>query len=173
LLPVVEKIQHLQLNIVWWSAFEPPPTGVFAGEEVTLMEHDHLIGQVQHRARLTSRGEAEVAVRATLQTLEERTSEGTYQNLIARLPQGIGDYQNGSEIDRRRPGERFGLDEFIERVARRESVRKQDAAFHARCVLEVVDEATTGRTMSHIKEELPQDFRPLFEAGSQGEMKTS
>jgi len=41
------------------------------------------------------------------------------------------------------------------------------------CVHEVVDEATTGRTMSHIKEELPQDFRPLFEAGSQGEMKTS
>ena len=96
------------------------------------MEHDHLIGQVQHRTRLASRGEAEVAVRATLQTLEERISEGTYQNLIAQLLQGIGDYQNGSEIDRRRLGERFGLDEFIERVARRESVRKQDAAFHAR-----------------------------------------
>jgi hypothetical protein len=89
LLPVVEKIQHLQLDIVWWSAFEPPPTGVFAGEEVTLMEHDHLIGQVQHRARLASRGEAEVAVRTTLQTLEERISEGTYQNLIAQLPQGM------------------------------------------------------------------------------------
>jgi uncharacterized protein (DUF2267 family) len=40
------------------------------------MDHDHLIGQVQHRARLTSRGGAEVAVRATLQTLEERISEG-------------------------------------------------------------------------------------------------
>jgi hypothetical protein len=40
-----------------------------------LMDHDHLIGQVQHRARLTSRGGAEVAVRATLQTLEERISE--------------------------------------------------------------------------------------------------
>jgi hypothetical protein len=53
------------------------------------MEHDHLIGQVQHRARLASRGEAEVAVRATLQTLEERISEGIYQNLIAQLPQGI------------------------------------------------------------------------------------
>jgi hypothetical protein len=26
------------------------------------MDHDHLIGQVQHRARVTSRGEAEVAV---------------------------------------------------------------------------------------------------------------
>ena len=35
---------------------------------------------MQHRARLTSRGGAEVAVRATLQTLKERISEGTYQN---------------------------------------------------------------------------------------------
>jgi len=43
-----------------------------------LMNHDHLIGQVQYRARLTSQGGAEVAVRATLQTLEERISEGTY-----------------------------------------------------------------------------------------------
>jgi hypothetical protein len=43
------------------------------------MDHDHLIGQVQHRARLTSRGGAEVAVRATLRALEERISEGTYQ----------------------------------------------------------------------------------------------
>jgi uncharacterized protein (DUF2267 family) len=94
-----------------------------------LMDHDHLIGQVQHRARLTSRGGADVAVRATLQTLEKRISEGTYQNLIAQLPQGIGDYQDSSDIDRRRPGERFSLDEFIDRVARREGVRKQDAAF--------------------------------------------
>ena len=30
---------------------------------------NHLIGQVQHRARLTSRGEAEVALRATLSCL--------------------------------------------------------------------------------------------------------
>jgi uncharacterized protein (DUF2267 family) len=79
------------------------------------MEHDHLIGQVQHRARLSSHGEAEVAVRATLQTLEERISGGAYQNLIAQLPQGIGEYRDASDIDRRRTGERFGLDEFLER----------------------------------------------------------
>jgi uncharacterized protein (DUF2267 family) len=138
-----------------------------------LMDHDHLIGQVQHRARLTSRGGAEVAVRATLQTLEKRISEGTYQNLKAQLPRGIGDYQDSSDIDRRRPGERFSLDEFIDRVARREGMRKQDAAFHARCVLEVVDEATTGGTTTHLKDELPEEFRPIFEAGSRGEMKTN
>jgi uncharacterized protein (DUF2267 family) len=58
------------------------------------MDHDHLIGQVQHRVRLSSRGEAEVAVRAMLQTLEGRISEGAYQNLTAQLPHGISDYQD-------------------------------------------------------------------------------
>jgi uncharacterized protein (DUF2267 family) len=99
--------------------------GKFAGEEVRLMEHDHLIGQVQHRARLSSHGEAEVAVRATLQTLEERISGGAYQNLIAQLPQGIGEYRDASDIDRRRTGERFGLDEFLEVDARASVSRKQ------------------------------------------------
>ena len=46
------------------------------------MDHDHLIGQVHHRARLTSRGEAEVAVRATLHTLGERISEGIKTSLL-------------------------------------------------------------------------------------------
>ena len=64
--------------------------------------------------------------------LEERISEGAYQNLIAQLPQGIGEYRDASDIDQRRTGERFRLDEFLERVARREGVRKQEAAFHAR-----------------------------------------
>jgi uncharacterized protein (DUF2267 family) len=33
------------------------------------MKHDEFIGQVQHRARLSSRGATERATRATLETL--------------------------------------------------------------------------------------------------------
>jgi uncharacterized protein (DUF2267 family) len=36
------------------------------------MKHDEFIGQVQHRARLSSRGDAKRASWATLQTLGER-----------------------------------------------------------------------------------------------------
>ncbi len=50
------------------------------------MEHDEFIGQAQHRARLASRGEAERATRATLETLAERISDGAAQNLAAQLP---------------------------------------------------------------------------------------
>ena len=53
---------------------------------------------------VSRRTEAEVAVRATLQTLEERISEGAIKNFIAQLPQGIGEYRDASDIDRRRTG---------------------------------------------------------------------
>jgi hypothetical protein len=32
--------------------------------------------------------------------------------------------------------------------------------FHARCVLEVVDESTTGGTTTHLKDELPGEIKP-------------
>ena len=50
------------------------------------MKHDEFIGQVQHRARLSSRGEAERATRATLETLAERLAGGEEQDLAAQLP---------------------------------------------------------------------------------------
>ena len=56
------------------------------------MEHDEFIGQVQARARLDSRGAAEQATRATLETLGERLSEGAAENLAAQLPHEIGEH---------------------------------------------------------------------------------
>jgi uncharacterized protein (DUF2267 family) len=56
------------------------------------MKHDEFIGQVQHRAKLASRGEAEVATRATLETLAERLFKDEPANAVAQLPKGIADY---------------------------------------------------------------------------------
>jgi uncharacterized protein (DUF2267 family) len=47
------------------------------------MRHDEFIGHVQQRARLSSRGDAERASRATLETLGERVPEGLADNLAA------------------------------------------------------------------------------------------
>lgn len=49
------------------------------------MRHDKIIGQVQARAQLASRGEAEAATRATLETLGERIPPGAAENLAAQL----------------------------------------------------------------------------------------
>jgi uncharacterized protein (DUF2267 family) len=133
------------------------------------MKHDEFIGQVQARARLDSRGAAEQATRATLETLGERLSEGAAHNLAAQLPHEIGEHLRRTSAGR---GEQLDLGDFIARVAERSGtgVDQPTAAFHARCVLEVVDEATTGNLMGKLREQLPDEYDRLFSAGSTGRM---
>jgi uncharacterized protein (DUF2267 family) len=169
--PHAEKIQHLDVDELVSSKFLNGLERGMRSEEVTPMEHDHHIGQVRHRARLSSR--------------ERRRSPSgrgskRLRSASAKTPIGtsLPNYRKASVITKMAPvpigGDWRALwAEFIERVARREGVRKRDAAFHARCVLEVVDEATTGAPVTRVKEELPDEFPPIFEAGSQGEMRTN
>ena len=134
------------------------------------MNHDEFIGQVQHRARLGSTGDAERAVRATFETLAERISDGAAQNLAAQLPHEVGEHLRRHAPAQAGTGQQFDLDEFFDRVTEREGVDRPDAAFHARVVLEVADEATTGSLMTKVREQFPAQFDRLFEAGSTGRM---
>ena len=131
------------------------------------MKHDEFIGQVQHRARLGSRGEAERATRATLETLAERLAGGEAKDLASQLPQEIGEHlrREWSGV-----GERFSLDEFFRRVSLREGVDLPDAIFHARAVIEVVSEAVSKDEMDDVRAQLPAEFDRLFESGSEGHM---
>lgn len=137
------------------------------------MDHDDFIGQVQHRARLGSRGEAERATRATLETLAQRITDGTAGNLAAQLPSEIGEHLRRQAQDQPGTAERYSVEEFLERVAAREGTDRPRAAFHSRVVLEVVDEATTGGLMTKVREQFPSEFDRLFEVGSTGSMRAN
>jgi uncharacterized protein (DUF2267 family) len=131
------------------------------------MQHDEFIGQVQHRARLPSRGAAERACRATLETLGERVPEGLADNLAAQLPHEIGEHLRRTEVyGGQGTGERFGRHDFVERIAVRAGVDEPQAAYIGRTVLEVVDEATQGSITRKVTESLPPDIRALVSAGS-------
>lgn len=133
------------------------------------MQHDQMIGVVQDRARLASRGDAERAVRATLETLGERIPDGLADNLAAGLPHEVGEHLRRTEVmGGLGTGERFDRDEFLTRVAERSGTDPPQAAYLARVVLEVVDEATSGGTMSRVRDALPADIRQLATAGSAG-----
>lgn len=131
------------------------------------MQHDEFIGQVQHRARLDSRGAAEAATRATLETLGERIPDGLADNLAAQLPPEIGEnlrrtvtsVQSGT-------GEQFDRQQFVHRVAEAEKVDEMAAAYHARVVMEVVGEATEGQIVGRVYDALPADIAQLVSAGS-------
>jgi uncharacterized protein (DUF2267 family) len=130
------------------------------------MQHDEFIGQVQHRARLASRGDAERAVRATLESLAERLSDGMAANLAAQLPHEVGEHLRRKVSVATGAGERFTLDDFFHRVSEEEGVAVPQAVFHARVVLEVVEEATTGGLFAKLRQQLPGEWDRLFQAPS-------
>ncbi|TDD65461.1 DUF2267 domain-containing protein [Jiangella aurantiaca] len=134
------------------------------------MQHDEFIATIQERAQLASRGDAERATRATLETLGERIPGGLAANLAAQLPIEIGEHLRRTlpygATDA--PAERFDADEFVARVASRSTTDEPVAAYRARVVFEVVDEATEGGVAQKVAETLPDDIRRLVTAGSTG-----
>jgi len=134
------------------------------------MKFEHFVGQVQNRARLPSEGEAVRAILATLETLGERLGDSEAVHLGAQLPLGIGAYLRLAKRQ-----ERFDVQSFFKRVAEREGagVDVPDAAFHVRAVMEVLREAVTPGQLQHVRDSLPDDYAPLFESSSQGEMNVA
>lgn len=133
------------------------------------MTHDEFVGHVQNRARLASRAAAEASIRATLETLAERLEQHASEKLAAQLPAEIGRHLRG---DRAVEFTRFSMHEFFQRVCNREgeSVDAAEAAYHARVVMEVLGEAVTPGAVEKVRAALPEEFGPLFEAGSKGRM---
>ena len=129
------------------------------------MKHDEFIGKVQNRAHLGSRGDAERATWATLQTLAERLKGGEAKDMASQLPPHLAQYALSGLPGM---GEHFSIDEFFQRVSDREGEDLSQAVFHSRAVIDVLKEAISPGEIKDICAQLPPDFNRLFEAGSQG-----
>ena len=121
------------------------------------MNYDRFIAEVRGLAQLGSRDEAERAARATLETLRERLAGNEPSNLAAQLPGGLKSHLEGTG-----GREGFSLDEFYERVARREGVGKEEAAVHARAVVTTMRAAVTGGEMDDVRVQLGHEFAELL-----------
>jgi uncharacterized protein (DUF2267 family) len=133
------------------------------------MKHDEFIGQVQHRARLSSRGEAERATRATLETLAERLTGEEAKDLAAQLPRELAEHLLHKWSEH---GERFSLEEFFARVSVVEGVDVPEAIFHAQAVIAVLCEAVSQGEIDDVRAQLPAEFDRLFEPGRGGPKPT-
>lgn len=122
------------------------------------MNYDEFVGQVQHRAQLADGGEAMRAIHATLETLNQRLAGGEADDLAAQLPREIGSYLRQPVLQ-----EKFGLNEFFERVAECEGVSVSDAAFHASAVVSVLCDAVSHGEMDDVRAQLPKEYDRLFE----------
>jgi len=134
------------------------------------MRYETFLGQVQARARLDSPGAAETATRASLETLAERVPATLAENLAAQLPREVGDNLRrvAHAPDGTSRGIRMSSQEFFDRVARRAGADRSEAAYEARCVIEVVDEATQGTCSAKLRPVLDDELARVLFAGSSG-----
>jgi uncharacterized protein (DUF2267 family) len=134
------------------------------------MQHDEFIAQVRNRANLRTSGDAELATRATLETLAERLAGNEANNAAAQLPRGIAQYLQHQYAG---AGVRLSLDEFFQRISLREGVELPKAVNHARAVIKVLAEAISPGEIQDIRTQLPPEFEQLFDVGSQGKMQVN
>lgn len=127
------------------------------------MKYNQFVNQVQNRAQISSRGETEVAIKATLETLAERIVGDEASNLAEQLPEEIGKYLRGREGEK---GHSFSLQEFYDRVSKKEHVEPYTAAHHVLVVMAVANEAATSGEFDDICANLSDDYKPIFAAES-------
>jgi uncharacterized protein (DUF2267 family) len=126
------------------------------------MRHDEFVGQVQQRAGLASRAAAEGAILATLQTLGEQIPQRLTGCLADQLPAEIGQpLRRAAAPGGTGAGERFGRDEFVDRVARRTRMDRPRAVRAARVVFEVTDVATEPDLMRRLRAAVPEEVAEL------------
>jgi uncharacterized protein (DUF2267 family) len=91
-----------------------------------------------------------------LQTLAARISRKEAEDLAAQLP---GDLQ--PLLRDKRGGERFGPDEFAERVAAETALDREGAERAIRAVFATLEEAVSGGEFGDIANELPREYDRL------------
>ena len=143
---LVPALTSLFGELAWWPGrrVRPAPTR-------------ELVARVAARAGVGP-AEAERATRAALCTLAERITRNESRALASQLPRGLAtDVRRAAQ----RP-ERFGVEEFVRRVGRREGVADDEARAHASAVLTALEDTTADR-LAYVRAQLSDDYGALFE----------
>jgi uncharacterized protein (DUF2267 family) len=123
------------------------------------MDYETFIRTVEHSAEI-GWDDAERATRATLETLAERISQGEAKDLAEQLPPEVAPY-----LATTTDAERFDLDEFLARIARRAEVDRPTAYRYARAVFDAVSRAVKGDEFDDLVAELPKQYAALLPRG--------
>jgi uncharacterized protein (DUF2267 family) len=118
---------------------------------------EQFIAEVRNLAELDNDEEARKAIGATLETLKVRLAGEEPSDLAAQLPPEIAPYVEG-EGGR----ESFSVEEFYERVARKEGASNDEAIRHARAVATVLQTAVMGGELEDIRSQLGNGYEELF-----------
>jgi uncharacterized protein (DUF2267 family) len=122
------------------------------------MKHGEFIKHVSERAGVP-KDIAETLTRVTLETLADRLSGGEPHDLASQLPHELQDYVRPSA----KLSERFGVEEFVDRVAKGAHVDGETARKGVRAVLLTVREAVSAGEWDDVMAQLPAGYSELVE----------
>ena len=120
------------------------------------MKYPEMIATVASRASI-ARDEAEAITRATLTTLGERITGDEADDLAAQLPAEL----QSVLITTPDEAERFGLDEFVERVSERAGMVPDDAEEAIPAVFHTIEDAISPGEFEDVMSQLPDELRAL------------
>jgi uncharacterized protein (DUF2267 family) len=118
---------------------------------------EQFIAEVKNLAEIESDEDAQKAIGGTLETLRERLAGEELSELAAQLPPEIAPYVEGDG-----GRESFSVEEFYERVARKEGSSNDEAIRHAGAVATVLQTAVTGGELEVIRSQLGNGYEELF-----------
>jgi len=118
---------------------------------------EQFIAEVKNLGEIESDEDAQKAIGATLETLRERLAGEEPSDLAAQLPPEIAPYVEGDG-----GRESFSVEEFYERVARKDGSSNDEAIRHARAVATVLQTAVTGRELEDTRSQLGNGYEELL-----------
>jgi uncharacterized protein (DUF2267 family) len=122
----------------------------------TTMQHEEFLDRVRANSGVTDRTAATRLVEATLETLGERIGGDEARQLAAQLPGGLKETMSDE------PAERFGVDEFRDRVRERSGLGNRVGNDELAAVFEVLSAAVSGGELDDVRGRLPDDYDRFF-----------
>jgi uncharacterized protein (DUF2267 family) len=126
------------------------------------LDADEFIRRVAARSKLDFDG-AVLATTAVLEALGYRIARGEADDIEAFLPRELHPPIDLGEAASSGAARRLTLEEFLERIADLEDVRREDARNHAHAVLVTLREALPAPEVHDLLAQLPDEYRPLLE----------
>ena len=126
------------------------------------MQYSEFIDQVQERAELSDRQDAETLTSIVLATLAEPLSREATMLVASQLPGELKELMITHRAVPHEGMQHYTLEEFHNRIKARLSVTFQQGVDAASAVTTVLAEAVTEGVMDQIKRDLPDEYRSLF-----------
>jgi uncharacterized protein (DUF2267 family) len=142
--------------------YEPLLQAAGVGRRRGTSEPYDLTLRVAELAALDSE-QARKATEAVLETLAVRISAGEVSDLMKEIPSTLHPALERG-LSESREARRMSVDEFLDHIAEREGISREEALEHTRAVFAALRELVTGKEFSDMAAQLPGEYAPLLAA---------